>query len=142
MTLDYLIDTNVISETAKPKPYPAVLDWLAAQAPLRISAVSLYELARGVEHAPAGRKRRFLEQWLGTLLAGNADVVPFDDAAAMNAASLERDARRRGRPMPERDLFILATAKSRGLRLATRNLDDFRNHGVLLYDPFADVHVV
>jgi toxin FitB len=137
---EYLVDTNVISETVKAQPDPNVAAWLATQSPIRLASISLYELARGIEQIAAGRKRRFLEQWLGTLLAGNVEVVPFDEAAALTAASLEREARRLGRPVPERDLFILATAKCRGMRLATRNVDDFRTGGVPLYDPFGNVH--
>jgi len=59
----------------------------------------------------------------------------------MLAASIERESRRRGRPIADRDLFILATAASHNLGLATHNLSDFRGHGVSLYDPFDDVHV-
>lgn len=141
MTGGYLSDTNVVSETARPRPSPGVLEWIARQEPIRVAAVSLYELSRGVLHAPAGRRRRFLEEWLSALLAGNALVIAFDEPAALAAASIEREARRRGRPVGDRDVFILATAKSQGLGVATRNLADFRGHGVPLYDPFDDVHV-
>jgi predicted nucleic acid-binding protein len=56
-------------------------------------------------------------------------------------SGMERDARRRGRPVAERDLFIVATAAVHDCGLATRNIADFRNLGVPLYDPFQDVHV-
>lgn len=141
MIAGYLVDTNVLSETARPRPSPLVLAWLGEQAPIRLAAVTLYELARGVQHVAPGRRRRFLEEWLGALLAGNSVVFPFDEKAALVAASIEREARRRGRPVADRDLFILATAASHGLGLASRNLADFRGHGVSLYDPFDDVHV-
>lgn len=103
--------------------------------------MTLYELTRGVQHVPQGRRRRFLDEWLAALLSGNSEVAPFDERAALAAASIERDARRRGRPVADRDLFILATAASQGLGLATRNLADFRGRGVPLYDPFNDIHL-
>jgi toxin FitB len=140
MTGGFLVDTNVVSETAKPLPNANVVAWLRTQAPIVLSAVGIYELARGVGRT-SGRKRLFLDGWLAALLGGNAQVLPFDQAAALAAAGIEREARRRGRPLPERDLFILATAHCHGLRLATRNLPDFRGHGVPLYDPFDDAHV-
>jgi predicted nucleic acid-binding protein len=82
------------------------------------------------------------QQWACPVAAGgNARILPFDEPAALAAAAIDRDARRHGRPVRDRDLFILATARSSGLRLATRNLSDFRGHGVALYDPFDDQHV-
>ena len=137
----YLVDTNVLSETARPRPDAGVTAWLADQAPIRLAAVTLYELARGVQHLPEGQRRRFLEEWLSALLAGNSVVLPFHERAALTAASIERSARRRGRAVGDRDLFILAIAAAHGLGLATRNLADCRGHGIPLYDPFEDVHV-
>ena len=140
MTTDHLLDTNIVSETAKAQPDAKVLGWLETQSPLVLSSLSVYELARGVERT-TGRKRLFLEGWLASLLGSNARILPFDETAARLAATIEQDARRRGHPIPERDLFILATARACGLRLATRNLQDFRGHGVALYNPFDDQHV-
>ena len=140
MTAEYLLDTNVVSETAKVHPDAKVLGWLGTQAPLILSSISVYELTRGIERT-SGRKRLFLDGWLASLLGGNARILPFDETAARVAATIEHDARRRGHPIPERNLFILATARSCALRLATRNLQDFRGHGVALYDPFDDQHV-
>lgn len=140
MTVEYLLDTNVISETAKPQPAAAVVAWLEKQAPLVLSAITVYELSRGVERI-SGKKRLFFDGWLAALLGGNARILPFDQPAALAAAAIDGDARRHGRPVQDRDLFILATARSHGLRLATRNLSDFRGHGVGLYDPFDDQHV-
>lgn len=135
MTVEYLLDTNVVSETTKLRPNGNVVAWLKTQAHVILSSISVYELARGVERT-SGRKRLFLDEWLAVLLGGDARVIAFDQAVALAAASTEREARRRGRPLPERDLFILATARSHGMRIASRNLDDFRGHGVALYDPF------
>lgn len=136
----FVIDTDVLSETARPSPDARVMAWLASQGAVALSAVTVYEVARGVERLPAGKKRRFLEAWLARLLDGTFEVVPFDQDAAHAAAHLERDARARGKAIDTRDLFILATAKARRLALATHNVADFRGLGVSIYDPFTDVH--
>ncbi len=138
----FVVDTDVLSETARPRPDARVIEWFAAQGSIAIAAVSVYELARGVERLPSGRKRQFLEAWLGRLLDGSFEIVGFDQEAALAAAHLERDARQRGRAIETRDLFILAAAKARRLALATRNTAHFRGHGVGIYDPFADLHAV
>ena len=133
----YLVDTDVISETTKPLPREDVIAWLAEQPRIILSTVSIYELSRGIERVAAGRKRQFLEVWFSELLDGPIDPLPFDTEAAILAAQIESEARRKGRAIDTRDLFILASAKARGLHVATRNLAHFKNFGVRLYDPFS-----
>lgn len=41
-----------------------------------------------------------------------------------------------------RDLFILATAKAKGLGIATRSVEHFRGFGVCVYHPFQDVYAI
>ncbi len=131
----YLVDTDVISETTKPVPNRAAAAWLADQAAVLLSAVTIYELGRGIERVHAGKKRQFLDAWFVELLDSAVEVLPFGVEAALAAAQLESDARRRGRPIDMRDLFILASAKARGLPIATRNVV-YRGHGVEVFDPF------
>lgn len=138
----YLADTNVISELAKSSPHRAVSDWLEEQDVPRLASVTVFELAAGIERLPAGRRRRFLDEWLAVLLAGAVDVLPFDAAAALVGARLDGDARRRGKPIPDRDLLVLATAKAHDLGVATRDLGHFRGHGVPIYDPFSGTHAL
>lgn len=136
----YLLDTNVLSETARPAPQPSVVTWLRSLPALLVPAVGVYELAAGIERLAAGRRRAFLEAWLAELLGSDPEVLPFDRDAALGAATLEADARRRGRPVEQRDLLILAIAKSRGLGVATRNVEHFRGFSIPIYDPFEDAH--
>lgn len=138
----YVVDTDVLSETVRPRPAARVIDWFAEQRTIAVSSVSIYELARGIERLAAGRRRRLLDAWLGRLLDGTFPIIPFDQDAALAAAALEHDARQRGRAIDTRDLFILASARARRLAVATHNLDHFRGHGVSVYDPFQDLHAV
>jgi predicted nucleic acid-binding protein len=138
----YLLDTNVLSETARPQPNADVLRWLDQLSILRLPAVGIYELASGIQRLPAGKKRTYLEEWLAELLAADCEVLPFDQAAALTCAALESEARRRGRSIELRDLLILAIAKSQDLGVATRNIAHFRGFGVPLYDPFNDVQIL
>jgi predicted nucleic acid-binding protein len=137
----WITDTNVVTESARREPEPQVLGFLASQSPLRFASVTVFELVRSVQALPEGRKRRFVEEWLAALFAAEPQVLAFDGRAARLAAGMERDARRRGQPVAERDLFIAATAAVHDCGLATRNVADFRNLGVPLYDPFRNVHV-
>lgn len=63
--MSYLVDTNVLSESAKKTPAVKVLAWLRANADsIYVSSVSLGELAYGIERLPPGQRRRNLEAWL------------------------------------------------------------------------------
>ena len=138
----YLLDTNVISETTRSKPDANVIRWLGQLSPpLMLPAVGVYEIASGIERAPAGKKRSFLENWFAELLASDCDVLPFDRDAALGCAPLESEARRRGRAFELRDLFILAIARAHHLGVATRNVAHFRGFGIPVYDPFTDTQV-
>lgn len=60
-----LLDTNVVSETTKPRPNPSVLAWLENQASenLFISVLTLGEIAHGIARLPHGEKRDRLRAW-------------------------------------------------------------------------------
>jgi toxin FitB len=134
----WLLDTNVVSETAKPSPDSRVLAFLDAVEGAQVSSVTVFELERGVELLPPGKRRRQLAEWLALTLGGPYPIVPFDLDIARAAARLEVHLRRAGRGIELRDLFIAATAAKRGLRLATRNVAHFKGLGLELVDPFSD----
>lgn len=142
MSARFLVDTDVISETARPRPDLAVLRWIASQGSLAIASITLFELSRGIESVPPGKRRDFLDAWLATILDSGVEVVPFDADSARVAARVERDAKRRGRPIATHDLFILASAKVRSLGVATRNVAHFRGHGTSIVDPFTGAHAI
>lgn len=138
----YLLDTNVLSETVRQAPHPEVVRWIAELPRLAMASVTLFELKRGIERLTGGRKRRFLEAWLGALLDSDCTVVALDREAALAAAELEAMGRRLGRSVEQRDLLILATARAHGYGVATRDIGHFRGFGVAVYDPFEGRHLV
>jgi predicted nucleic acid-binding protein len=140
--MPYLLDTNVISETARKKPDPKVVAWIGNLPSLALPAVAIYELASGIQRLPPGDKRALLDEWFAELLGAGCNVIAFDRDAALACAALETEARHKHRTIETRDLFILATARSRSLGIATRNVSHFRGFGVSVYDPFKDVHLV
>lgn len=130
-----LVDTNVISETARPAPDPAVLTFLLRHPVVALSAISVLELEAGVRNAPTPRRPR-LGLWLEALLdSGAVNVIPVDAAIARMAGKLRADTRKH--PVALEDLLIGATALARGMSLATRNTRHFERLGVGLIDPFA-----
>ena len=137
----FLIDTNVISETFRPRPDPRVLEWIGRQmaGDLFLAAVSLGELVRGARGVKDRVKRERLAHWINHGLAAQFQgrILPFDREAAVIWGAIMGDGDRAGRPKPMADAQIAAVALRHGLTLATRNIRDFKGMAVALVDPWA-----
>ena len=134
--MSYVIDTNVLSELARPTPNRAVVDWFATQQNIALSAVSIEELAYGIARARLAERRR-LAPWFEALLAIPAQVLPVDDRIARAAAELRAAvASVWAVTVAQADMLIAATAIVASRTLATRNTRDFEGCGVAIFDPF------
>lgn len=136
--MSYLLDTNVVSEPARPKPSPRVLAWLESVPAdaLFVSVLTLGEIRKGVEQLADAKRRERLRLWLETDLADwfGARVLPIDSAVADRWGRMLAAI---GRPMPSIDSLLAATAVQHGLRLVTRNDADFRYPGLDIVNPWA-----
>jgi toxin FitB len=132
--MSMLVDTNVISEVAKAKPNPTVLAWLGAQPELGLSVISVDELWFGLTAKPHQRLREQIEY----LIDAHCRVFDITAEIARHAGVLRGQLARRGRIREQPDMLIAATAAVHGLTLATRNTRDFKDCGILLFDPFND----
>jgi hypothetical protein len=135
-----VLDTNVLSETLRPRPADSVKQWMAAQAAalLYTTAISQAEILYGVALLPAGRRKLTLQE-MAEAIFGQAflgRVLPFDSAAAISFAQIAAMRRRSGRPISEADAQIAAIAHSRGAAIATRNVGDFENCGIEVISPW------
>ena len=136
----YLIDTNVLSETLKPRPERRVIDWIGRQVvhDLFLASVSLGELVRGVRRVKDNARRKRFERWIDHDLAGQFQgrILPFDREAAVIWGEIMGDGDRTGRPKPMADAQIAAVARRNGLTLVTRNVRDFAGMEVEILDPW------
>lgn len=66
----FLLDTNVVSETTRPRPAAQVLDWLARQNPrdLYLTALTIGELVCGACKVKEAAKRQRYTDWIETEL--------------------------------------------------------------------------
>lgn len=56
--MSYLVDTNIFSELAKPKPDAQVVAWLRDhEQDLYVSTITIGELRRGIERLPPGKRK-------------------------------------------------------------------------------------
>lgn len=132
----YLLDTNVISETRRPRPNPGVSAWFASASidALHASAVTDYELERGLL-ALQRRDPRQADRLRPWLISVRRELGPriLDVTAevARICAGLSVPDRR---PFP--DALIAATALHHGLIVVTRNEGDFDVPGLRVLNPF------
>ncbi len=127
--MNFLLDTNVVSEWIRPYPNPGVVAWLAEADEDRvfISVITLAELRQGIERLAAGKRRKRLNDWLEDELLVRFEhrIVPIDAAVADAWGRIVAHRETLGRPISAMDAFIAATAQVRKLTLATRNQADF-----------------
>lgn len=135
--MSYLLDTNLISEVARPKPNPGVLEWLAEVPPsaLHLSVLSLGEIRNGVERLKPGPRREKLRVWLEQVLPAWLEdrILPIDSAVADQWGRLTAATRR---TLPAADSLIAATALTHKLRVVTHNTKDFDVPGLEVVDPW------
>lgn len=136
-----VLDTNVISETMRPVPSPAVIDWLNRQdiGTLYLTTVSLAELRFGIARLDEGRVKTDLSARLDRMMAQVFDgrILPFTAASAGAFADRMADARRMGRAVGFQDGMIAACVAERGFVIATRDTKPFEAMGVAVIDPWS-----
>jgi len=135
--VNYLIDTNIISEVRKgDRCDHRVAAWYASidDADIYLSVLVLGEIRKGVERArpndPA--RARALETWLSTVRESFADrVLPVDQMIADEWGRMGAK-----RPVSTIDALLAATAKVHSLTLVTRNVADVADLGAHVLNPF------
>jgi predicted nucleic acid-binding protein len=136
----FLLDTNVLSETMKPRPSPAVASWMRKQ-PLRslfTAAICQAEVLAGIAVLPAGRRRTELEATAGSMFKEDFHerVLPFDGRAAAAYAQLFATRRQMGRPIATVDLIVASTARVHDAAVVTRDAGGFEGCGLVVIDPW------
>ena len=133
----FLLDTNVVSEAARPVPSPSVIAFLADRNDLWLSVVVLYELEYGVTLMPVGRRRDALRAGLMEMAARyHHRLLPIGREEAGHAGRLRAHARHAGRPVQVADALIAGTAVANDLVVATRNVDDFASFDIEVLNPW------
>ena len=137
-----ILDTNIVSETAKSEPNSKVMAWLKSlpRQSTFTTAITLMELWSGTFRLPAGKRKMILEKqtrivtdhiYVGRILA-------FDLGAAEIYGRLLATNWINGINTTIPDIQIAAIALSRGFTLATRNIADFQFEGLKLVNPWAE----
>jgi len=137
----YLLDTCVLSELVKSAPDLHVIQWFEARKAheLCISAMTWGELQRGVTRLPESKRRSELTQWLQQLEIGFENrILAFDQNISKVWAHMTVQAETQGKSVAAFDSIIAATARAHECKLVTRNVRDFANTGIDVFNPWQD----
>jgi toxin FitB len=143
VTKGFLLDTNVISETMRPRPDPRVLEWVEQRDDDEyLSVVTVGEIEAGIRQAlaraPDDDESLALRRWLDDALIPRfgSRLLEVDLAGARTWGALTAHARTSGTVVEAVHTLLAAAAITHGLTLATRNTRDFRHVPVSLLDPW------
>jgi predicted nucleic acid-binding protein len=135
-----ILDTNVLSELMRPKPSPEVVAWVAKQPATELFTTSITEaeIFYGIEILARSKRRQGLTAAASAMfsedLAGR--VFGFESEAARAFSKIAAGRRALGKPISQADAQIAAIAQVRSAKLATRNVEDFAECGVVVVDPW------
>jgi predicted nucleic acid-binding protein len=135
--VNYLIDTNIISEVRKGDQCNAnVAVWYGSihDADLYLSVLTIGEIRKGVERVSTVNPGRahLLDNWLAAIRTGFADrILPIDQAIAEEWGRMSAK-----RPVSTIDALLAATAKVHHMTLVTRNIADVADLGAAVVNPF------
>lgn len=131
-------DTNVLSETVRPRPNTQVLKWLEKHDPeLAMSTVVLAELSFGIEKIRADERAKRLSGFFQETRARfSGRIYGFDESSALIYGKIMGEAVREGRTLPAADGMIAAIALRHDAALATRNKRNFGIRVLRVIDPW------
>lgn len=138
--MNYLVDTNVISELVSAKPNRQVITWFE-QIPIDaifLSVLTLGEIRKGIEKVKDNKRKKKLLMWLEHDLTRMFDTRILDITldVADRWGRLQHQATR---TQPAIDSLIAATALHHDMTLVTRNLNDFQDcPGLEIINPWMD----
>jgi len=132
--MQYLLDTNVLSEPVKSSPQNSVLNSIKRhQNEIATAAPVWHELNYGCRRLPVSRKRAILETYLNDVVKPNMIILPYDERAAEWHAEERARLSSIGNMPSFVDGQIAAIAIVNGLILVSRNTDDFSKFsGIIL----------
>ena len=138
--MNYLFDTNVLSELTAKNPDASVVAWVEKidQENIFLSVVAIGELKKGIEKLPGSRKKKDLISWLENdlLVRFGERIIPLDLPVMLVWGTMVAELEKAGTPLPAIDSLLAASASQRGLTLVTRNTKDFEPAGIPLINPW------
>ena len=126
MSVQFLLDSNIVSEPLRPTPRLHILRKLQRHRnEVAIASVVWHELRYGLERLPPSHRRDTLEDYLDRVVLA-MPILDYDYTAADWHARERARLARKGQTPPFVDGQIAAIARTHDLTLVTFNDADFR----------------
>jgi tRNA(fMet)-specific endonuclease VapC len=140
--MNYLLDTNVISELISKQPSKKVTEWLDRLDPsaVYLSVITIGEIRKGIEKLRGSKRKDKVREWLETdlLLRFEGRILEITTEVMLAWGALTGRLENEGRPITAIDSLIAASALHGGYCLVTRNELDFQNTGVTIINPWKE----
>ncbi len=130
--MQYLVDTNIISEIMRKTPNPGVSDWFSVQDSIFFSIITVEEITFGLSKKNLNQKMAWFQQFT----KDKVTVLETTDSITRWSGNKRGELSSSGITVTMADSLIAATAHHYGLILATRNTGDFQHFGIALLNPF------
>jgi len=138
--MNYLLDTNIISEFISRYPNQKVVDYVLTldEEHLFLSVVTIGEIKAGIEKLDDGKKKEDLLRWFMQDLLTRFEnrIIPINTEVMIEWGAINQKLKKLGTPLPIMDSLIGATCKVEDMVLITRNGKDFRNIDIEIVNPF------
>lgn len=136
--MNYVLDTDVISQLSKERPHPGAYAWIRDQEDetVFLCAATMFEIRFGVERMPPGKKRDKVGEFVSTAVPRKFPhrIIPIERHVADLAARILARSLRENWGMDSMDAIIGATAMANGMGVATLNRKHFERLGVQLVE--------
>ena len=141
--MNYVLDTNVISELIAKQPNKKVVAWLDQLDPhtVYLSVITIGEIRKGMEKLLPSKRRDAVREWLETdlLLRFQGRILEITTEVMLIWGELTGRLEKEGRPIKAIDSLIAAIALQGNYSLVTRNEHDFQHTGVTILNPWKEV---
>jgi predicted nucleic acid-binding protein len=140
--MNYLLDTNAISELIAKQPNKKVVEWIDSLDPntIYLSVITIGEIRKGIEKLPPSKPRDSVKAWLETdlLLRFQGRILDITSDVMLTWGELAGRLENEGKPIAAIDSLIAATALQGTFCLVTRNDSDFQHTGVTIINPWKE----
>jgi toxin FitB len=140
--MNYLLDTNVISELISKRPDKKVVEWIDRLDPntIYLSVITIGEIRKGIEKLPPSKRRNRVKEWLegDLLLRFQGRILEITTEVMLIWGELTGRLEKEGRPITAIDSLVAAIALHGNYRLVTRNEHDFQHTGVTMINPWKE----
>jgi len=140
--MKFLLDTCVLSEFVRKKPSAKLVHWISTkhENTLYLSVLTLGELQQGISKLKASKRKLSLQSWLDNDVSERFKnrIITIDENIIDRWGRMRGLAMQKGKSLPVIDSLLAATAINHGMTIVTRNIDDIKNTGVSIRNPWED----